>query len=233
MRRGRGQARGALAAAVLAGCGATLTDAGSRAVEPSRLVVECGALEPSVGDRAVLHVRTPCMRAVLRAGAARSVQLALTYRGPTERAEPLGSGELRRQIGLKLRARDTCNVVYAMWHVEPRGGLHVSVKSNPGKSRHAECRDGGYLNVRPRFVREVPPLVPGARRTLAATLEGRVLTVRVDGIRSWEGELPDEALRFDGPAGFRSDNGVFDVELSTSPGDAREPAPAPGGAAAR
>ena len=33
----------------------------------------------------------------------------------------------------------------------------------------------------------------------------------------WEGELPAEALTFDGPVGLRTDNGRFDVELLSTP----------------
>ena len=30
--------------------------------------------------------------------------------------------DARRQVGLKLRARDGCNVVYVMWRIEPKAG---------------------------------------------------------------------------------------------------------------
>jgi hypothetical protein len=51
-----------------------------------------------------------------------------TYLGSTGNEARLGSGELRRQFGLKLRAEDACNLVYAMWRIEPESKLVVSVK---------------------------------------------------------------------------------------------------------
>ena len=54
------------------------------------------------------------------------------YLGPTSQEARLGSGESRRQFGLRLRAQDPCNLVYAMWRIEPEPMLVVSVKRNPG-----------------------------------------------------------------------------------------------------
>jgi hypothetical protein len=159
-------------------------------------------------------LRAPCIRAVVDDDGRRpGAQIAFTYRGPTRSAEPLASGELRRQIGLKLRARDTCNVVYAMWHIEPTGGVFVSVKSNPGKATHAECGDGGYINLQPGTRGDVPAIRPGEHHTLAARIDAGMLRVTADGALAWEGALPPEAFAFDGPIGIRSDNGEFDVEL--------------------
>jgi hypothetical protein len=135
------------------------------------------------------------------------------YQGPTHGDAPLASGELRRQIGLKLRARDGCNVVYVMWHIEPSPGIVVSVKSNPGQSRHAECGDRGYSFLEPTSSKPVAPIAPGQSHVLATEIRGRVLLVKTDGQQSWQGELPPAALEFDGPVGVRSDNGEFSVEL--------------------
>lgn len=146
-------------------------------------------------------------------GANRAAEVAFTYDGPSTRAVPLASGELRRQIGLKLRAADTCNVVYVMWHVEPSPRVAVSVKRNPGASTHAECGARGYINVRPRANAAAARVLPGTSHVLAAELRGRDLRVLADGALAWEGTLPDDALAFDGPAGLRTDNGRFEFAL--------------------
>jgi hypothetical protein len=167
---------------------------------------------------AMLHVDVGGSRAEI-AGDARphSAEIAFTYLGPSTNAEPLANGEIRRQIGLKLRALDTCNVVYVMWHIEPTPGVAVSVKRNPTASKHAECGAGGYENVEPVAYRAAPSIEPGLRHVLRATLDGQKLLVVADGVIVWTGALPADALSFDGPAGLRTDNGTFDLELRVPP----------------
>jgi hypothetical protein len=48
---------------------------------------------------------------------------------------------------------------------------------------------------------------------MKAELEGDSLRVLADGVAVWEGTLPAEALRFDGPVGVRTDNSDFAFEL--------------------
>jgi hypothetical protein len=140
-------------------------------------------------------------------------EIDFVYRGPTEADAPLASGELRRQIGLKLRAQNSCNVVYVMWHIEPAQGIVVSVKSNPGQRRHAECGAGGYDFLQPSRTQPVGPIRVGERHVLRAAIIGSDLHVVTDGVTSWQGQLPKAVFTFDGPVGVRSDNGDFDVEL--------------------
>jgi len=190
-----------------------------------RLRVTEGNLEPLPGGR--LRIEEPKVRAVDRAEGTprtalsaqdlRVAELRFTYQGPTTRQQPLRSGEHRRQVGLKLRARDGCNVVYVMWRLAPTPGLVVSVKSNPALSRSADCGNHGYTTVKPRAREPVPDIHPGEPHTLRAELRGALLRVRVDGARVWEGALPAEAFAFDGPVGLRSDNGRFEVELRSTP----------------
>jgi hypothetical protein len=218
MRSGRlegrwGRLPGALAAALALGwTGAPEL----RPVDPARLAVEAGAIAPRGDGR--FEIRQPGVRAIAPGTSGASARLAFTYLGPTRRSEPLASGELRRQIGLKLRARDTCNVVYVMWHLAPREELQVQVKANPDRRTHAECRDRGYRTLRPAAAQPPPHVEPGAPHALAARIDGRRITVEADGIVAWEGELPGEAFAFDGPAGLRTDNGEFDAELWAVPG---------------
>ncbi|MEA2752645.1 MAG: hypothetical protein QOI41_6788, partial [Myxococcales bacterium] len=78
------------------------------------------------------------VRAVIAGDRSRAAELAFVYRGPSVSTAPLANGELRRQIGLKLRAQDTCNVVYVMWHVERSPGAFVSVRASCDR-RSAIC----------------------------------------------------------------------------------------------
>jgi hypothetical protein len=174
------------------------------------LCVTTGAIETR--DHHLL-IEASEVRAVAAAGRARTVEARVRYLGPSVTTTPLASGEIRRQFGLKLRAANTCNVVYVMWHVEPDAQVAVSVKSNPGMTTHAQCDAHGYRTPRPRRRAEPPPLRPGLSRVLRADLDGSELTVRVDGVVVWQGDLGPEALAFDGPVGVRSDNGSFEFDL--------------------
>lgn len=143
-----------------------------------------------------------------------AAEVAFTYRGPSDETKPLANGEVRRQIGLKLRAKDTCNVVYVMWHVEPTPGVFVSIKHNPGLDAHEACGANGYVHLPgAKAARDLPRIEPGSKHTLRAELDGITLRVRADGNVVWEGDLPAEAFTFDGPSGVRSDNAAFDFEL--------------------
>lgn len=164
----------------------------------------------------VIAIRDAEIRADVGSTPRAGAQIAFTYRGPTLQVIALGDGTIRRQLGLWLRGKNTCNKVYAMWHQNPTKGIHVSVKSNPGLSTHEQCRDGGYINnIRATTAREVPAFNVGERHVLAARIEGQVLRVTVDGVLAWEGTLPPAAFSFDGPVGIRSDNVEFDFEFST------------------
>jgi hypothetical protein len=130
---------------------------------------------------------------------------------------PLGSGALRRQFGLKLRAQDACNLVYAMWRIEPESKLVVSVKSNPGQHTSAECGNRGYTNIKPRLSVPLPALSAGGEHTLRAEMDGAQMRVFADGKLVWEGSVLPNALGFDGPVGMRSDNAHLEVELLAGP----------------
>jgi len=138
--------------------------------------------------------------------------LTFTYLGPTERDVALASGEIRRQVGLKLRAVDTCNVLYVMWWIEPARGVHVSVKHNPGASTHAECGARGYINLRPEESATPPAIEVGSTHRLSARIVERRLEVYADDILVWRGTLPSE-LPARGLVGMRSDNVRFEFSL--------------------
>jgi hypothetical protein len=94
---------------------------------------------------------------------------------------------MRRQFGLKLRAQDACNLVYAMWRIEPESKLVVSVKSNPGENSSAQCGNRGYQNIKPRRSSPVPTLEPGATHTLHAVMNGAEMQVFADNSLVWDG----------------------------------------------
>ena len=114
-------------------------------VSRAHLCVTEGAIEELPGPR--LAVNVPKMRAYLNSRTPQSVEADFTYLGSTGNEARLASGELRRQFGLKLRAQDACNLVYAMWRIEPESKLVVSVKNNPGLHSSAQCGNRGYRNI--------------------------------------------------------------------------------------
>lgn len=128
------------------------------------------------------------------------------YLGPTKDVSLLESGTMKRQLGLKLKAADSCNVVYVMWHVEPDSDVEVLVKRNTGKSTHAECGVKGYKAVQPTFTKPVAKIEEGKPRTLSAGFENGMLLVKVDGETVWRGDPGPAARSMTGYAGFRTDN---------------------------
>lgn len=181
------------------------------AIPRAQLCVTEGAIEELPGDR--LSVATPKMRAYLNASTPQIVEAHFTYLGSTGNEARLGSGELRRQFGLKLRAEDACNLVYAMWRIEPQSKLIVSVKTNPGQHTSAECGNRGYRNIKATRSKPVPVLREGDTHDLRAEMNGDALKVFADNALVWEGSVGSDALAFDGPVGMRSDNARLQLEL--------------------
>ena len=173
--------------------------------------VLAGRIERAEGKR--LKVSTKEMRATLKLRTPQNVTVKFTYLGPTKEVSRLGSGEIRSQFGIKLRAQDTCNIVYIMWHFAPDQKIAVSVKRNPGERTHQECLDHGYINsIKPRISALPQTVLPDQPHTLTASMSGSNLTVTADSKVVWEGDLGPAALEFNGPVGLRSDNArvVFD-----------------------
>jgi len=209
----RGWRRSALALVVLAALGgaAPVPDAGSTEAGAG-LEVTSGKVQARADGTFAVDV--PEMRAVLRGeGGGDAGELRFTYRGPTVERSHLASGEVREQLGLKLRAHDGCNLVYVMWWIAPHPGIAVSVKRNPGQRTHAECGARGYENLRPSWSAAAPAMAPGSHHTLAARIDADELQVSADGAPVWRGRLPDSARLLRGPVGVRSDNVMFDFTL--------------------
>jgi hypothetical protein len=180
----------------------------STSLSVSQLCVTEGTLT-AAGER--LAIESPKLRAVAALATDPAAELRFTYLGATNETTALGSGAVRRQIGLKLRAQNGCNLVYAMWRIEPKNEIVVQVKRNKGQSSFAECENRGYRNVAPRHAVSVAEVAVGSSHVLRAAMRGADLTVWADGAVVWEGSVGDDVLDMDGPVGFRSDNGRFAV----------------------
>jgi len=207
---------------ILGACGAPRAEAAPEraelhAVDHEALCVTKGA----IGKGAIAE---PTVRAFAVGSHGDAAQLTFTFGGDSEKGRRLASGQMRRQLGLKLRAADSCNVVYVMWRLDPKPKLEVSVKSNPGKRRHEECGANGYHKVKPSHAEDVPELATGSSHTLRAEIRGDDLYAWIDGALAWRGRLPDEARDLAGPAGLRTDNVKLDaLELAAPRGDASGP----------
>src|SRR5580692_4387230 len=205
---------------ILAACLLSLASKPRRGAQPSsnwfsvpraKLCVTEGAIEQASGNR--MSVNVPKMRAFVTIATAQDVEAHFTYLGGTTGEKPLGSGEMRRQFGLKLRAEDACNLVYAMWRIEPESKLVVSVKSNPGQHTSAECANRGYQNIQPVHSSPVPALRPGVAHTLRAEMNGAEMRVYADNNLVWEGSIGPPGGNLHGPVGIRSDNARLALEL--------------------
>lgn len=176
----------------------------------------------------LLEISGPRLRATERAFISNTVELSFGYHGRAEGSVPLEGGADRIQIGQKMFAANPCNLLYVMWRLYPDEAIVVSIKRGPGTTS-SECGNDGYTDI-------VPDLAPagattasvalpvdlsargGQRRALRTSFDPRYrrLSVRVDGRLVWRGHLPSQlVVGLMGPAGVRSDNGVFRFELST------------------
>lgn len=194
-------------------------------VPRAKLCITEGAIEESPND--ALLVAVPKMRAYLNAFTSQLVDAHFTFLGATSREARLGSGELRRQFGFKLRAQDACNLVYAMWRIEPESKLVVSMKSNPGQHTSAECGNRGYRNIKPRHSTPVPVLRSGDPHDLRAEINADEMKVFADNRLVWEGPLGAGAA-LDGPVGIRSDNARLQIQLRVGPPVEAKQAQSPG-----
>lgn len=199
---------------LMGAAGATSPVRDSFVVERGNLCVTEGVIEKSARGRLLVNV--PKMRAYVNAGISQQAEVRFTYLGPTAEAARLGSGELRRQFGLKMHAQDPCNLVYVIWRIDPESKLVVSLKRNPAAHTSAQCGNRGYQNIKPRRSSPVPRLRRSDTHTLRAEMNGQGLRVLVDGASVWEGNVGPEAAALVGPVGIRSDNAQLEFDLVTS-----------------
>lgn len=171
-------------------------------IAPSLRLTE-GTARPEAGRVAIAE---PSTRGIAPASSGDAAALDITYLGTTTETAQLASGAVRAQLGLKLRAQDSCNVIYVMWRIEPVSEIVVQLKRNAQATTHATCGTAGYERVPPGHQSTPPPLVPGSSHVLSAAITGDDLVVWADQTLVWRGTLPPEARALAGPAGFRTDN---------------------------
>jgi hypothetical protein len=147
---------------------------------------------------------------------ANKAQLNFTYNGQPSPLVLLSDGTWKSQVCIKVKAEDTCNVVYVCWQVAGNGGpngLLVQLKSNPGDHTDAECPNGiGYSPMNPTSSATPPTITNGSTHSLNASVSGTTLTVSCDGKVCWVGEIPAAGM-ISAPMGIRSDNAVVYCQL--------------------
>lgn len=182
----------------------------------SRLCVTDGAIGEDASQRLTVDVTK--MRAIVRDPTSDDVEANFTYSGGSATETPLASGAMRRQFGFKLRGLDPCNLIYAMWRIDPKEALVVSVKSNPGQHASAECGNRGYTDIKPARTSPLPPIPIGSNHKLRAEMSGADLRVYADDRLVWQGDVGSLATSFAGPVGIRSDNVklAFDLRAGES-----------------
>jgi hypothetical protein len=215
----------AMAAAIVGSAGSACASSGGAGGElttipAGRWRVTKGRLAGSSGPRG--QVTEAKFRAVAPGSDGNAAELRFVYQGPTAETTALASGEVRRQLGIKLRAENGCNLLYVMWRFEPKSQVVVSVKANPGQRTHRECGARGYRNLKSKVAAAaaVPAPAPGSAHAMKAVLTGTMLRVWLDHALVWEGDVGAEGLASAGPVGLRSDNVRFEAELQAHPGAA-------------
>jgi|HubBroStandDraft_6_1064221.scaffolds.fasta_scaffold470660_2 hypothetical protein len=181
------------------------------AIGTGKLCVTEGTINRGPGEQLTIDV--PKMRAFVTEETAQTAEAHFTYLGETAQTAALGSGAIRQQFGLKLRAHDACNLVYAMWRFSPKNEVVVSVKSNPGMQESSQCGNKGYTNIKASHSSPAPEVKKGSKHILYAELNGPKMTVTADSKVVWEGSVGPAALAFNGPVGIRSDNVHIELEL--------------------
>ncbi len=203
-----------IGAAGLGGAAGARAAAGGPAPAPvdrQGLCVTLGEVRGLAGGR--LAIDAPKVRAVVVADTTQAVEMRFRYLGSTAATAPLRSGEVRQQLGLKLLAADSCNLVYVMWRLGPPGKIVVSTKTNPGQHTNAECGTRGYRNVKPLGKSRVAEVAAGSSHSLRAELAGGYLRVWADGAPAWQGMLGHEIAELEGAVGLRTDNVRLELQL--------------------
>jgi hypothetical protein len=190
------------------------------------LKVTSGSVSESVTG--FLTVNHPRVRGVRNGAWHPRARLQFRYQGPSDISIPSGSGLIFEQIGIQLRAQNTCNVLSIMWRIEPAERVVIKLKSNPGQSRHEECENSGY-----RTLATIPlgPLQITAKDRALHQLQAEVTLTEnccscaaaADDRSVWSGELDFQLISaIDGPAGFRTDNGQFEFQHFVAESNAQD-----------
>jgi hypothetical protein len=146
-------------AAALAACSSSKPPAAPttkvEAVAPDRMCVTHGTMQDG-------QVTDPTFRAVSTTSGGDAASLTFKMHDWPVETRALRSGDVRHQLGLKLRAADGCNLVYVMWRLDPpRPSIEVQIKKNPGAHTNDECGTDGYTRVKPSKRGKIPYASPG------------------------------------------------------------------------
>ena len=166
-----------------------------------------------------LTVVGPKERAVRTSGKHSQALLRFRYRGPSEKTAPLDSGAVIQQIGLKMRAMNTCNLLYIMWRIKPTEEIYIAIKRNPGKSKYADCGANGYIELgrvplKPLGITAATQKTHRLGASVTETAGRYAGEVTIDGRRIWSREIDAKLIsNINGPVGIRSDNGSFIFKL--------------------
>jgi hypothetical protein len=188
--------------------GADRPTAAPRSVAVDQVCFSLGRVERRGG--AGWYHAGPKLRATVPSSVGREARLEFKFLGSTPEPVALASGVVREQIGLKLFARDSCNVVYVMWRFGARPSIVASAKANPG-TQHSECRNRGYRTLRPIWAAPVEVPVVGSVHALWARIDAGVIEVRIDDRPVLRAAYEPGSIPPIGEAGLRSDNVRFEL----------------------
>lgn len=186
-------------AILLASCSGPILSETDQQLTPTCAVIVTDGSSATLGG----IVDDPGMRATVPGSSGNVSAVVFRYLGPSTVIEPLGSGQILQQIGLKLRSADPCNLVYAMWRQNP-GRLVSQVKSNPGMTTSAQCGNGGYTTLAPIALQPAPNLTIGLHE-MRGEISAGVLRVWLDEGPPSQWTIPSWAPPT-GESGVRSDS---------------------------
>jgi len=186
-----------------------------KAVDYRNLKVTSGKIEQTKsGLFSIKHNTVRATEIRHPGGYARHAKLRFSFKGRSDKTRKLASGSIKRQIGLKLRAKNACNLVYVMWSFLPTERITVHTKRNPGKSKSKQCGNNGYKLLKKYDVPASKSALDGRTARLQADFVTKGSTyyvdVYVDNKRVIS--VPIDASfgsNVVGAAGLRSDNGKY------------------------
>lgn len=179
-----------------------------------KLIATEGKLIESPDKMDLYQVKDDRLRAKSLETPASGLEMTFTYQGKTAVAKNLKSGKPRVQLGCYLAAQNQCNLLYAMWRIEPEPGIFVQTKSNLNKSTHQECGNNGYTTVKPIFKKKIGAPTVNQNYRYSCELKGSTLTVKVDNEKVWSGTVDLKNLDPKGYSGVRSDNALWQFSLT-------------------
>jgi hypothetical protein len=159
-------------------------------------------------------VETPSLRGTVSTQIDTIACLKFRYFGVTDKRDKSGDGYEHHQIGIQLLAKNSCNLLYVMWRLQPEE-LVIKVKHNPGQTKHSECGNHGYHTIDrmpyPGFQIDEPhELLASISDIDSANIK---LQVWIDQQVALQTQI-DRALLHNTPGvpGIRSDNGKYQFQ---------------------